>query len=96
MINSQMRSYDYYTFGENNAYGQPQLSEEKKGSIKIAIHKITEAIEENSFYGGANYMGLTFDRAIDSTFVIQYGEEKLKVLTTNPQGRYVQVSLARM
>lgn len=95
MINSQMRNYDYYTLGENNAYGQPQLSE-KKGTIKMAIHLITEAIDENSFYSGANYMGLTFDKAVNSTFVIQFGEEKLKVLTTNPQGRYVQVSLARM
>ena len=89
-----MRKYDYYTFGENNAYGQPQLSD-KKGTIKMAIHLITEAIEENSFYSGANYIGLTLE-AIDSTYVIQYGEEKLKVLTVNPQGKYKQVSLARM
>lgn len=94
MINAQMRNYDYYTFGEKNAYGQPQLSD-KKGTVKIAIHLITEAVEENAFYSGANYIGLTFD-AIDSTYVIQYGEEKLKVLTVNPQGRYKQVSLARM
>lgn len=94
MINAQMRNYDYFTFGENNAYGQPQLSD-KKGTIKMAIHLVTEAIEENSFYSGANYIGLTLD-SIDSTYVIQYGEEKLKVLTVNPAGRYKQVSLARM
>ena len=96
MINAKMKNYDYYTFGENNAYGQPQLSEEKKGTVKMAIHLITEAIDENSFYSGANYMGLTLNDAIDSTYVIQYGEEKLKVLTVNPEGRYKQVSLARM
>lgn len=96
MINAQMRNYDYYTFGENNSYGQPSLSEDIKGTVKMAIHLITEAVEENSFYSGANYVGLTFDSAIDSTYVIQYGEEKLKVLTVNPQGRYKQVSLARM
>ena len=95
MINAQMRTYDYYTFGEKNAYGQPQLSD-KKGTIKMAIHLVTEAIDENSFYSGANYIGLTRDSAINSTYVIQYGEEKLKVLTVNPQGRYKQVSLARM
>lgn len=95
MINAQMRTYDYYTFGEKNAYGQPQLSG-KKGTIKIAIHLIVEALEENAFYSGANYIGLTRDSAIDSTYVIQYGEEKLKVLTVNPQGRYKQVSLSRM
>lgn len=96
MINSQMRNYDYYTFEGKNSYGQPSLSEDKKGIVKMAIHLITEDIDENSFYSGANYMGLTFDKAVNSTFVIQFGEEKLKVLTTNPQGRYVQVSLARM
>ena len=95
MINAQMRNYNYYTFGEKNSYGQPSLSEDIKGSVKMAIHLITEAIDENSFYSGANYIGLTFD-TIDSTYVIQYGEEKLKVLTVNPQGRYKQVSLARM
>lgn len=95
MINAQMRNYDYFTFGENNAYGQPQLSD-KKGTIRMAIHFITEAIEENSFYSGANYIGLTLDSAVNSTYVIQYGDEKLKVLTVNPQGRYKQVSLSRM
>lgn len=96
MINAQMRNYDYFIFGENNAYGQPSLSEDKKGTVKMAIHLITETLEDNIFYSGANYIGLTFDSAIDSTYVIQYGEEKLKVLSVNPQGRYIQVSLARM
>lgn len=96
MINSQMKKYDYYIFGEKNSYGQPKLSEDVKGSVKMAINLITEAIEENSFYSGANYIGLTFDKTIDSTYVIQYGEEKLKVLYVNRAGRYTQVSLARM
>lgn len=96
MINAQMRNYDYFIFGENNAYGQPSLSEDKKGTVKMAIHLITEAIDENSFYSGANYVGLTHDSAINSTYVIQYGEERLKVLTVNPHGRLKQVSLARM
>ena len=96
MINAQMRNYDYYTFGEKNSYGQPSLSEDKKGTVKMAIHLITEAVEDSSFYSGANYVGLTRDSAIDSTYVIQYGEEKLKVLTVNPEGRLKQVSLTRM
>lgn len=95
-INAQMRNYDYYTFEGNNSYGQPSLSENKKGIVKMSIHLITEAIDENSFYSGANYIGLTFDDAVDATYVIQYGEEKLKVLTVNPAGRCKQVSLARM
>ena len=49
MINAQMRNYDYYTFGKKNSYGQPSLSEDKKGTVKMAIHLITEAVEDNSF-----------------------------------------------
>lgn len=94
MISAQMRKYNYYTFGENNSYGQPALSE-VIGTIKIAINFVTETINENSLYSGAQYTGLTLD-AIDATYVIQYGNEKLKVLYINPMGRYKQVFLARM
>lgn len=90
-----MRNYDYYTFEENNSYGQPGLST-VKGTIKIAINFVTEVIEESSLYSGAQYTGLTLDSTINDTYVIQYGEEKLKVLYVNPAGRYKQVFLARM
>lgn len=96
MINSQMKKYNYYIFGEKNSYGQPKLSEDIKGSVKMAINLITEAIEENSFYSGAQFIGLTLNKNIDATYVIQYGNEKLKVLYVNPAGRFKQVFMARM
>ena len=95
MISNQMKNYNYQTYGELNEYGQPQLSK-VKGTIKMAINLITEAIEENSFYSGANYIGLTLNKNIDATYVIQYGNEKLKVLYVNPAGRFKQVFIARM
>ena len=93
MINADMRNYDYYLFGENNAYGQAQISEEKQGSIKMAINITSQNIQDNIKYKGAAYIGLTHAN-IDDTYVIQYGNQKLKVLYVNPKGRYQQVFMA--
>lgn len=96
MISNQMKNYNYYTFEENNSYGQPNLSKDIKGNVKMAINLISEAISESSLYSGATFIGLTFDKKVDETYVIQYGEDKLKVIYANPLGRYNQVFLARM
>lgn len=95
MVNTRMRTYNYQTYGELNEYGQPGLSNEI-GTIKMAIDFVTEAIDENSLYSGAQYTGLTHDKAVNATYVIQYGDERLKVLYVNPAGRYKQVFMARM
>ena len=94
MITAKMRLYEYYTFGAVNAYGQPQLSAEPQGTIKMAIAVTSQSIQDNINYKNANYIALTFDRAVDDTFVIQYGTQKLKVLYTTKEGRYTQVFLA--
>ena len=95
MVNTEMRTYNYQTYGKLNEYGQPGLSSEI-GTIKMAIYYVTEAIDENSLYSGAQYTGLTHDKNIDATYVIHYGDEKLKVLHVNPAGRYKQAFMARM
>ena len=50
MINVDMRDYNYYLYGENNAYGQPQLSEEAQGTVKMAIYTISQSIQDNILY----------------------------------------------
>lgn len=95
MINTQMREYDYYTYGEMNAYGQPQLSDEPKGKVKMAINLVSQAIGDNVLYADAQYTGLTFD-AIDDTYVIQYGDEKIKVLSVYNSNRYNHAFMKRM
>ena len=90
MINADFRSYDYYTYTDNSGYGQPQLSKEATGSIKIAINSITTSTADNVRYKDANYLGLTH-QSINERCVIQYGEEKLKVLYIVPKGRLKQV-----
>jgi hypothetical protein len=95
MINADMRVYDYFTFEEENEYGAPQLSTEVKGAIKIAINTTSQAIQDNIRYKDATYIGLTHAE-VDDTFVIQYGEERLKVLYVNPKGRYKQVFMKNL
>lgn len=96
MIGLNMRSYDYFTFGALNAYGQPTLSKEPVGKVKLSIFTTSQSVQANINYANANYIGLTHDKNINDSYVIQYGEERLKVLYTSKQGRFTQVFLAKM
>ena len=96
MINATMRTYNYFTFGEPNAYGQPQLTKEPVGKVKLAIFTTSQSVQANVNYSNANYIGLTHDKSINDSFVIEYGEQRLKVLYTSAQGRYIQVFLAKI
>lgn len=97
MINTDMRLFSYFTFGEKNAYGEPQLSEEVKGSIKISINSISQSISDNVNYKQATYIGLTRDAEVNDTYVIAYEEGiKLKVLYVVPKGRLKQVFMAEI
>lgn len=96
MINTDSRYYSYFTFGDDNGYGQPSLSEEAQGLIKMAINITSQAIADNNIkYKDATYLGLTMEN-IDDTYVIQYGNEKLKVLYVNPRGRFKQVFMSEL
>lgn len=95
MITTDMREYDYFLYEGKDAYAQPQLSEEPKGTVKMAINITTQTIQENINYSGANYIGLTHS-LLDDSYVIQYGDVKLKVLYVNPKGRLKQVFLAEI
>ena len=95
MINTDMRLYNYFTLGEKNGYGQATVPDEPAGQIKMAINISSQSIQDNINYSGCHYVGLT--RAnVDDTYIIEYENEKLKVLYVNPKGRLKQVFLARM
>ena len=99
MINAQMREYSYYLYSDKpDAYGQFTIIKDThtgepvvQGSIKMAINNTSTSIQDNVRYKNATYLGLTLNKSIDDRYVIQYGEERLKVLYVNPQGRYRQV-----
>lgn len=96
MINADIHSYNYYTFGTKDAYGQPQLSKEAQGVIKISINIVSQSITDNVNYKQATYIGLTRDANVNDTYVIDYEGTKLKVLYVNPKGRLKQVFLGEM
>lgn len=95
MINADMRIYDYYTYGEDDGYGQPSLSASPQGKIKMAVNITSQSVQDNINYENSQYIGLTLS-PIDDTYVIQYGNEKLKVLYVNPKGRYKQVFMTEI
>ena len=93
MISTDMRYYDYFTFGDNDGYGQPQLSKERAGAVKMAINTTSTTIQDNVKYKDATYIGLTHSSLLDDKCVIKYGDEKLKVIYIIPKGKYKQVFL---
>jgi hypothetical protein len=95
MINADMRSYNFYIYGINNDYGQPSLSTNPIGSVKMAINITSQSTQDNINYHGATYMGLTHS-LLDDSYVIQYDDKKLKVLYVNPKGRFNQVFMEEM
>lgn len=95
MINANMRTYEYYTYGKQDAYGQLSLSSAPMGQIKMSINLTSQSIQDNINYQSAQYMGLTHAK-VDDTFVIQYGKQQLKVLYVNSFGRLNQVFMAEL
>jgi hypothetical protein len=86
-----MKIYNFFAFGVLDEYGQPQLSEESQGTIKISIFPTSQVITDNIKYKEASYIGLTHNNSVNDSWVIEYGEVKLKVLYVNPEGRLNQV-----
>ena len=95
MINACTRSYDYFTLGTNNAYGQPVVSEDPKGQVRMAIYISSQSVQDNINYEDCQYIGIT-QAKVDDTYVIRYNDKKLKVLYVNSQGRFKQVFMVEM
>lgn len=96
MINADMKRYDFYTLGSLDEYGQQKVSDEKQGSIIMAIYTTSQSTQANALYLNAQYMGLTHDTAVNDTYVIDFNGERLKVLYVGSQGRFKRVFMARM
>lgn len=98
MINADMRLYDYFTIGATDNYGQatmPALDAIPDGQVRMAINISSQSVQDNINYADCNYVGLTHAN-VDDTYVIKYGNERLKVLYVNPRGRYNQVFLKKI
>ena len=95
MINADMRLYNYFTLGTDDEYGQPEISNEPVGQVKMAINVSSQAIQDNINYENAGYIGLTHAK-VDDTYIIEYENERLKVLYVNNKGRFNQIFMSRM
>ena len=91
MITTDMRDYDYYIYGAKDKYGQLILDKTIKGKIKMAIYISSQSVQDNINYKDCRYVGFT-NEPIDANYIIQYGDQKLKVLYTVP-GRRTNVFL---
>lgn len=99
MINTSMRAYEYFKYGDNNEYGQQTLIKGEdgeplvQGTVKLAIALTTQATQDSINYHNAQFCAQTLDNDIDDTYVIKYGKTRLKVLFVAHGGRYKQVFL---
>jgi len=99
MINTSMRAYEYFKYGEPNEYGQQTLIKGEngeplvQGTVKLAIALTTQATQDSINYHNAQFCAQTLDNDIDDTYVILYGKTRLKVLFVASGGRYKQVFL---
>lgn len=98
MITTSMREYEYFQYNaEQNSYGQQTLIKDEngqpkvQGTVKMAIFLTTQAVKESITYHEAQFCAQTLDNRVDDTFVIKYGNKRLKVLFVAPGGRYKQV-----
>lgn len=92
MVNANMRTYNYYTYSNENEYGQQLLPDTPTGTVKASINLTSQSIQDNILYQNATYLALTHDTLTDEN-VLEYGDKKLKVLYVNPYGRFNQVFL---
>ena len=99
MINTSMRAYEYFKYGEPNEYGQQTLIKGEngeplvQGTVKLAIALTTQATQDSINYHNAQFCAQTLNNDIDDTYVILYGKTRLKVLFVASGGRYKQVFL---
>lgn len=94
MINSRMSPHEYFLLGVDNGYGQITMTPEKQGEITIGITMLTKTVTDDLRYSDAQYLGLTYDKNINDTYIIKYGDELLKVKYIIPTERLTQVFLS--
>lgn len=95
MINVDMRNYNYFIYGDVDAYGQKQISKEVQGTVKMAIYVTSQRVQNSILYAEAEYIGFTHD-SVNDNYLIEYDDVKLKVLYVQPRGRFKQVFMARV
>jgi hypothetical protein len=94
MINADMRLYNFFSLGTNDEYGQQAISNEPVGQIKMAVNISSQSVQDNINYSNCQYIGLTHDKNIKDSYIIDLDGKLAKVLYVNPKGRMKQVFMA--
>lgn len=93
-IYRRLTKYNYYTLVDSEYGGKTADFTSPTGVVNMAIQLNNMAMNSNTIYTSANFVGLT-QEDIDDTYIIEYGNEKLKVLYVYPEGKYKQVFMQR-
>lgn len=88
-----MHTYNYFTLGNDDDYGQPQTALIPAGEVKLSISLSSQSKTDNVLYATAAYIGLTTEDKLTVSSIVDYNGNKLKVVYINPFGRYKQVYL---
>lgn len=96
MITADMREYNYFLLGAKDEYAQETITENTQGAVRMTIYPLTQVVGTSIKYKDATFIGFTQDRNINDSYIIQYGDKKLKVLYPVTMGRFTQVFLSEM
>ena len=78
MINVGMKLYDYSTIEGLDEYGQ-SLEVWGKDKVKMSLYEISNTLVPTIQYTNSTFVGITYDKKVDDTYIIHTDKSKLKV-----------------
>lgn len=86
----RMKKYTYSAISDKlDEYGQP-ITQDKTGEVLMAISVTKHSPVDSPLYVDSEFTGITQNKEIDETYIINYDNKKLKVLYVI-KGRFNQV-----
>lgn len=94
MIAPKMRSYSCEILGALDEYAQ-SIAAASTDTVLISLSEVNHSNNDNVLYSDAEYIGFTFNRDLDDTYILITDKGRLKVTYVNRDGRYNVVYLKR-
>ena len=94
MIAPKMRSYSCEILGALDEYAQP-IAAASTDTVLISLSEVNHSNNDNVLYSDAEYIGFTFNRDLDDTYILITDKGRLKATYVNRDGRYNVVYLKR-
>ena len=93
MIETGMRVYPLWLIPEDKDRYRERVEPVEAGTARLSISLYAQSVADNVNYKDCQYIGLTNDRTITESHLIQYGNKRLKVKLVSPSGRMIQLIL---